>query len=36
MYWIDKRAAQRGAQRTAEKTLHLLTFAVACSARPER
>ncbi|MGP9833077.1 DUF1294 domain-containing protein [Marinobacter sp. NSM] len=22
MYWIDKKAAQRGAQRTAEKTLH--------------
>jgi len=24
MYWMDKRAAQRGAQRTPEKTLHLL------------
>lgn len=24
MYWIDKRAATRGAQRTPEKTLHLL------------
>ncbi|WP_264673233.1 DUF1294 domain-containing protein [Marinobacter sp. ELB17] len=23
MYWIDKRAAKRGAQRTAENTLHL-------------
>lgn len=23
MYWIDKRAAQRGGQRTAENTLHL-------------
>lgn len=28
MYWIDKRAAQRGAQRTAEKTLHL--FELCC------
>ena len=23
MYWVDKRAAKRGAQRTAENTLHL-------------
>ncbi|MCK7546653.1 DUF1294 domain-containing protein [Marinobacter koreensis] len=28
MYWIDKRAAQRGAQRIAENTLHL--FEVCC------
>lgn len=28
MYWIDKKAAQRGAQRTAEKTLHL--FELCC------
>lgn len=28
MYWIDKRAAQRGAQRTAEKTLHI--FELCC------
>lgn len=28
MYWIDKRAAQRGDQRVAEKTLHL--FEVCC------
>ena len=28
MYWIDKRAAQRGAQRTAENTLHL--FELCC------
>jgi len=28
MYWIDKRAAERGAQRTAEKTLHL--FELCC------
>jgi len=28
MYWIDKRAAQRDAQRTAEKTLHL--FELCC------
>ena len=28
MVWIDKRAAQRGAQRTAEKTLHL--FELCC------
>lgn len=28
MYWIDKRAAQRGGQRTAEKTLHL--FELCC------
>lgn len=28
MYWIDKRAAQLGAQRTAEKTLHL--FELCC------
>ncbi|KEF31264.1 hypothetical protein D777_01613 [Marinobacter nitratireducens] len=28
MYWIDKRAAQRGGQRVAEKTLHL--FEVCC------
>lgn len=28
MYWIDKRAAQRGAQRTAEKTLHI--FELLC------
>lgn len=28
MYWVDKRAAQRGAQRTAEKTLHL--FELCC------
>ncbi|WP_029652607.1 DUF1294 domain-containing protein [Marinobacter daepoensis] len=28
MYWIDKRAAQRGAQRTSEKTLHL--FELCC------
>lgn len=26
MYWIDKRAAQRGGQRTAENTLHLFEF----------
>lgn len=28
MYWIDKRAAQRGGQRTAENTLHL--FELCC------
>ncbi|SHK28356.1 Uncharacterized membrane protein YsdA, DUF1294 family [Marinobacter antarcticus] len=28
MYWIDKRAAQRGVQRTAEKTLHI--FELCC------
>lgn len=28
MYWIDKRAATRGAQRTAENTLHL--FELCC------
>ncbi|MCK7550977.1 DUF1294 domain-containing protein [Marinobacter goseongensis] len=28
MYWIDKRAAQRSAQRTAENTLHL--FELCC------
>ena len=28
MYWIDKRAAKRGAQRTAENTLHL--FELCC------
>jgi uncharacterized membrane protein YsdA (DUF1294 family)/cold shock CspA family protein len=28
MYWIDKKAAQRGAQRTAEKTLHF--FELCC------
>lgn len=28
MYWIDKRAAQRGAQRIAENTLHL--FELCC------
>jgi len=28
MYWIDKRAAQRGDQRTAENTLHL--FELCC------
>lgn len=28
MYWIDKRAAQGGGQRTAEKTLHL--FELCC------
>lgn len=28
MYWIDKQAAQRGAQRTAENTLHL--FELCC------
>lgn len=28
MYWIDKKAAQRGAQRTAENTLHL--FELCC------
>ncbi len=28
MYWTDKRAAQRGGQRTAEKTLHV--FELCC------
>jgi uncharacterized membrane protein YsdA (DUF1294 family) len=28
MYWIDKRAAKRGVQRTAENTLHL--FELCC------
>lgn len=28
IYWIDKRAAQRGAQRTAEKTMHV--FELCC------
>jgi len=28
MYWIDKRAAKRGAQRTAENTLHF--FELCC------
>jgi len=28
MYWIDKRSAQRGGQRTAENTLHL--FELCC------
>lgn len=28
IYWIDKQAAQRGAQRTAEKTLHF--FELCC------